>query len=107
MNLNISFKQMDSSDWLRDYITEKSDLFEKYFNGKMSATWNLSQEKQNRIVHCHLVGNQMDFFGETMDEDFKAAIDLTIDKIERQIRKHKEITKDHLHQSGRGEPEPD
>jgi ribosome-associated translation inhibitor RaiA len=47
----------------------------------------------------------MDYFGEASTEDFKASIDLTLEKIEKQIRKHKEIVKDPIHKNGRGEPE--
>ncbi len=95
---------MDSSDSLKDFIAEKSEALNKYFRGKMSATWNLSIEKQNRIAHCHLVGNHMDYFGEAVTEDFHASIDTAIEKIEKQIRKHKEIVKDHLHKNGHRAP---
>ena len=100
MNLNISFKQMDSSDSLKNFIREKCETLEKYFQGKITIHWNLTQEKQNCVAHCHVVGNHMDFFGESTTEDFKASIDETLDKIEKQIRKHKEIVKDHLHRNG-------
>jgi len=97
MNLNISFKHMDPSDSLKAFIEEKSETLKKYFHGRISITWNLSIEKQNRIAHCHLVGNNMDYFGEGMTEDFKASVDVALEKIEKQIRKHKEIVKNHLH----------
>ncbi|MGK5082761.1 ribosome-associated translation inhibitor RaiA [Bdellovibrionota bacterium FG-1] len=95
MNLNFNFKHIDASDSLREYCTTKSERLKKFFNGKIHVTWSLGQEKHNRIVHCHLLGNQMDYFGETSSEDFHEAIDLAIDKIEKQIRKHKEIVVDH------------
>jgi len=100
MNLSISFKHMEPSDHLKEFIQEKSETLNKYFNGKISATWNLSIEKQSRIAHCHIVGNRMDYFGEASSEDFKASIDMALEKIEKQVRKHKEIVKDHLHKGG-------
>ena len=100
MNVNISFKHMDSSDTLKDFIQEKSESLKKYFDGKVSITWNLSMEKLNRVAHCHLIGNHMDYFGEGATEDFKASIDDAFEKIEKQLRKHKEIVKDHLHRHG-------
>lgn len=95
MNLNISFKHMDSSDYLRDFIREKSETLMKYFQGKVSVTWNIAIEKQARVAHCHILGNNMDYFGEGSTEDFKASIDIALEKIETQIRKHKEIVKNH------------
>ncbi len=95
MNLNISFKHMETSENLKEFIEEKSTTLQKYFDGKISVTWNLSAEKLSRIAHCHLLGNNMNYFGEASTEDFKASIDLALEKIEKQVRKHKEILKDH------------
>ena len=96
MLLNVSFKQMEPSDSLREFIREKSETLTKYFDGKITVTWNLAVENKHTLVaHCHLVGNNMDFYGEASTEDFKASIDSSLDKIETQIRKHKEIVKNH------------
>jgi putative sigma-54 modulation protein len=100
MEIQYSFKHMEPSDSLRTYAEEKSGKLAKYFHGKSHVTWNFTVEKQNRIVHCHLVGNHMDYFGEAVTDDFPASIDLALEKIEKQIRRHKEITKDHLHRHG-------
>ena len=97
MTLNISFKHMDASDALKAYTKEKTDKLEKYFRGRIAVTWNFTIEKQNRVAHCHLVGNNMDYFGEAATEDFYASVDMAVEKIEKQLRKHKEIVKDHLH----------
>jgi putative sigma-54 modulation protein len=101
MTLNVSFKHMDSSNALRTYASEKSERLAKYFRGKITVSWNFTIEKQYRVAHCHLVGNNMDYFAEAATEDFYASIDETIEKIERQLKKHKEIVKDHLHRNGR------
>lgn len=100
MDLNISFKQMDSSDALKEFIRAKSDTLSKYFQGKISVNWNLCIEKQNKVARCHLLGNNMNYYGEGVTEDFKASIDEALDRIEKQVRKHKEIVKDHLHRNG-------
>lgn len=103
MNISISFKHMDTSDALKAYIEEKTEVLKKYFNGKIHVTWNFSIEHLDRVAHCHLVGNHMDFFGEARTGDFHSSVDEAIDRIERQIRKKKEIVKDHLHKQPRKE----
>ncbi|MFL5812181.1 MAG: HPF/RaiA family ribosome-associated protein, partial [Bdellovibrionia bacterium] len=55
MNLNVSFKNMDSSDSLRNYATEKSERLGKYFRGKITVAWNFTIEKQFRVIRCHLM----------------------------------------------------
>lgn len=101
MNLNISFKQVDSSNALKVYTKEKCETLKKYFNGKISVTWNFSVEKLTKTAHCHLLGNNMDYFGEASSDDFHASIDMVVEKIEKQLRKHKEKVKNHLHKNGR------
>ena len=97
MNLHIAFKQIEADDELKTYVESKSETLKRYFSGKVNVTWSLSAEKQNRIAHCHLVGNNMDYFGEGSTEDLRASVGIALDKIEKQLRKHKEIVKDHLH----------
>ena len=104
MVLNISFKHMDSSDALKAYTQEKSERLMKYFDGRITVDWNFSIEKQSRVAHCHLVGNNMDYFGEASTEDLYASVDVVIEKIEKQLRKHKEIVRDHLHKNGHRTP---
>lgn len=104
MNLNMSFKHMTASDSIKTYTEEKCAALTKYFKGNISVTWNFSAEKQLRVAHCHLVGNNMDYFGQAETEDLRASIDEAFDKIEKQIRKHKEIVKDHLHKNGHRVP---
>lgn len=99
MVIKFSFKQMDSSDALKVYTEEKCEKLKKYFNGKITVNWNFSVDSLNKVAHCHLVGNHMDYFGEAMTEDFHASVDTAVTKIERQLRKHKEIVKDHLHKA--------
>jgi len=100
MNLNISFKHIAPSDALKVFTEEKCETLKKYFDGKIHVTWNFTVENLSKIAHCHLVGNNMDYFGEGVTEDFHASVDLALDKIEKQIRKHKEKVKDHLHKNG-------
>jgi putative sigma-54 modulation protein len=95
MYLNISFKQIDPSDAIKTYATEKSDKLAKYFRGRISVSWIFSMERQNFVAHCHLVGNNMDYFGEARTTDLHASVDEAIDRIEKQLRKHKEIVKGH------------
>lgn len=104
MNLHFSFKHMEPSDSIRDFAEEKSEKLKKYFDGKITLNWNFTHEKFNRVVHCNLVGNSMDYFAEATSEDFLASIDQVLVKLEKQIRKHKEIVTDHLHKNAHKVP---
>lgn len=97
----MSFKNIEATDSIKAFTEEKSKKLEKYFRGRITVSWNFSIERQNQIAHCHLVGNHMDYFGEASTSDLYASIDQAIEKIEKQLRKHKEIVKDHLHKAAR------
>jgi len=97
MDLHISFKGLDRSQALQVYTQEKSEKLKKYFRGKINVHWNFSVENLTKIAHCRLTGNGMDYFGEASSDDLHVSIDHAVDKIEKQLRRHKEIVKDHLH----------
>ncbi len=107
MTVNMSFKNLESTNVLithlaeivKNYAHEKSDKLKKYFHGKTTINWNFAVENLTHVAHCHLVGNNMDYFGEAQTENLYASIDMAVDKIEKQLRKHKEIVKDHLHKA--------
>jgi len=104
MNLNMSFKQMGPSDAIKFYTRERSTRLEKYFRGRINVSWNFSVTHEGHAAHCRLVGYHMDYFAEAVTEDLHASIDLVVERIERQVRKHKEIVKDHLHRNGHRTP---
>lgn len=104
MQLNIAFKQMGSSDAIKFYTREKCERLAKYFKGAMNVSWNFSVTKEGHHAHCHLVGDHMDYFGEDTTEDMHNSVDRVVEKIERQLRKHKEIVRDHLHKHGHRTP---
>jgi putative sigma-54 modulation protein len=95
MIVDIHFKHMDSSDSLRDYATEKSEKLKKYFDGKVHVTWNFTKEHGEFISHCHAVGSHIDLFGEGRADEAYASIDLAIMRLDKQLKKHKEIVTDH------------
>lgn len=102
MIVDIHFKHMDSSDSLRDYANEKSLKLKKYLDGKVHATWTFDKEHGEFISHCHVVGSHIDLFGEGRSEEAYATVDMAVAKLEKQLRRHKEIITNH-HKGDEGE----
>jgi putative sigma-54 modulation protein len=88
---------MDSSDAVRFYAEKRSEHFKKYLNGKIQVTWSFLVEHHKHIAHCHVVGQNMEFFGDSESGDMNQSIDLVVDKIEKQLKKHKEVLTQHHH----------
>ena len=82
MIVDIHFKNMDVSDSLRTYATDKSEKFTKYLDGNVHVTWNFTKEHEEFVSHCHAVGSHIDFFGEGRADEAYAAVDLAITRLE-------------------------
>lgn len=99
MNLHLSGHHLEITPAIRDYVTGKLERVKRHFDHVIDVNVILSVEKlQQRIeASVHLRGK--DIFVESEDADMYAAIDSLIDKLDRQIVKHKE--KNGGHRSGR------
>lgn len=95
MIIEVKFKHVDHSDALEAYVNEKTDKLKKYFDGKVHVVWNFGKEHGEFTAHCHVTGSHLDLFGESAADDIYATVDLAIGKVEKQLRRHKEIITDH------------
>ncbi|KPC54043.1 ribosome hibernation-promoting factor, HPF/YfiA family [Amantichitinum ursilacus] len=95
MNLNISGHHLEVTPAIRDYITSKLDRITRHFDQVVDVSAILSVEKlqQKADVTVHVRGK--DIHVEAVDKDMYAAIDALVDKLDRQIVKHKECLMDH------------
>jgi putative sigma-54 modulation protein len=95
MQLNITGHHVDITDSLRNYIEEKMQRLERHFDHVTNVHVILSVEKVRQKAEATLHINGANLFAEATDEDMYAAIDAMIDKLDRQILKHKEKLTDH------------
>ncbi|MCK9529555.1 MAG: ribosome-associated translation inhibitor RaiA [Gammaproteobacteria bacterium] len=99
MQLNITGHHVEITDALRAYVSDKLGRLERHFDHLTNAHVVLSVEKlrQKAEATIHVAGN--DLFAECVDEDMYAAIDSMVDKLDRQLMKHKEKLSDHRGES--------
>ena len=90
MQTNLTGHHIEITPALRDYVNDKLERIERHFENVTSAHVILSVEKLRHTAEAtiHVAGN--DIFADATDSDMYAAIDALIDKIDRQIKKHKE-----------------
>lgn len=97
MQINIAFRHMDATDALKTHVQEKSEKLRKYLGGEAQLTWTFSVDAGVHVADVHAKGPHIDFFAESKTEDMYQSIEEATDKLEKQLRKNKEILKDHLH----------
>jgi len=90
MNLQVTGHHLEVTPSLREYLTTKLDRLTRHFDHVLDMNVILSIERENRRIEAsiHLSGKNL--FAEAQDTDMYAAIDALIDKLDRQIVKHKE-----------------
>ncbi|RCS56822.1 ribosome hibernation-promoting factor, HPF/YfiA family [Parvibium lacunae] len=95
MNLTISGHHVDVTPALREFITNKLERITRHFDNVIDATVILSVEKlrQKAEINLHLRGK--DIHVEQIDDNMYAAIDGLIDRLDRQVIKHKDKIQDH------------
>ena len=94
MNVQITAKNLELTNALKDYVEKKLLRIEKYFDYVLDI--NVVLEIQKNVHTAEILVNAKGVFlkGLEKSEDLYASIDLAIDKIERQLAKYKEKLKD-------------
>jgi putative sigma-54 modulation protein len=95
MQLNISGHHIEITDSLRAYVGSKLARLERHFDHLSNVHCVLTVEKLRHRAEAtvNITGGQL--FADAIDEDMYAAIDALADKLDRQVRKHKEKLTDH------------
>lgn len=93
MNINITARKVRIPKGLIDYINEKFSKCQKYFSHIIKIDVILSQQKYVYSVEVLLnVASQIVRINQNAS-DFRSAVDLAADKLERQLVKQKEKLK--------------
>ena len=92
MQLNISGHHVDVTDAMRSYAAEKMRKLERHHEHITNAHIVLSVEKQRQCAEATIHVSGADLFADAGSEDLYAAIDMLMDKLYRQLIRHKEKT---------------
>jgi putative sigma-54 modulation protein len=90
MQTSVTFKNLDPSDNLKAYVKDKLDRFDKYLDNPAEANVVLSVEKFRHKVEINVSGDKLNINGKEVKNDMYSAIDMVMDKLEKQIKKGKE-----------------
>ncbi|HOO45874.1 MAG TPA: ribosome-associated translation inhibitor RaiA [Deltaproteobacteria bacterium] len=94
MQLDITFKNIDSSDALKDYASKRFSKLAKYIDRPTEVHVVLSVEKRRHKADISVNADGVMINAVEITEDMYSAIDMVMDKLERQVKKHKEKLQD-------------
>ncbi len=95
MQINLTGHHVEITDSLRNYVDTKFSKLERHFDHISNVHVILNVEKINQKAEAtvHLSGAEV--FASSENTDMYAAIDSMVDKLDRQVIKHKEKLKKH------------
>lgn len=95
MQISVTFRHMEASEALKKHIHEKFEPLKKYLIKPIEVHVTLSVEKFRHTAE--IVLNEQNFQAKALEttNDMYASIDLTIHKIEKQLKKHKDKIQEH------------
>ena len=95
MQLTLTGHHVDITESMENYVKEKLTKLERHFDNVLDVHVILTVEKLRHKAEAtlHVSGNNI--FAVCEEEDMYVAIDGLIDKMDRQVLKHKSKTQNH------------
>ena len=95
MQISITGHHVDITPPLREYVENKFTRLERHFERMIDVRVILDVEKLIHKAEATIHTRGKSLFADATAEDMYAAIDALTDKLDRQVRKHKEKQTDH------------
>ena len=96
MEVSVTFRHVEPTPALKEYATEKvARICSKYLRTPLEASVILSVSKQRHLAEINVHAKHFDISAHETTADLYSAIDLALDKLEAQLRKHKDRINHH------------
>lgn len=90
MQINLTGHHLDITESLRNYVNDKFERIQRHFDHINNVHVILQVDKLRQIAEAKLNVNGGEIFANSESEDMYAAIDTLVDKLDRQVIRHKE-----------------
>jgi putative sigma-54 modulation protein len=95
MRVHLSGHHVDLTPALRGYAEKKLARVMRRFDRLIEMHCILTVEKLRHKAESTVFVRGATLYADAVDEDMYAAIDALADKLDRRVRKHKELVRDH------------
>ena len=92
MQVAITARHIQLTQAMKEHVEERVERLERLLDPPVSANVVLLVEKHRQTAELTLHGNGAKFHGEDVAHDLYVAIDNSVEKVRRQIEKHKDRT---------------
>ncbi len=105
MKIDITGRQIEVTPALKVFAEEKLGKLERLLGGDLDAHVVLWIAKHRHIAEIQIKSGNQVFTSTEETGDLYASIGEVVDKLERQVLRHKERIQDHKHRKGPRDPE--
>ena len=95
MQVSVTGHHVEVTDSLRNHVVEKIGKLKRHFDNVTDVHVILTVEKLEKKAEATVQISGAKLFADDVQEDMYQAIDNMVDKLDRQIIKHKEKTGSH------------
>ncbi|MDR2076679.1 MAG: ribosome-associated translation inhibitor RaiA [Desulfovibrio sp.] len=105
MNIALTFKNFEPSDHLRAYATRRFDKLRRFLpkSGNVEMTAVLTVDKFRHKADVQFSGDYISISAQEQSSDMYATVDMVLDKLETQLKRHAERLKAKKRRSGGSE----
>jgi putative sigma-54 modulation protein len=103
MQISVAFRNVEPSDHLRSYAENRMGRLKKYLEEPIEIHLVLSIQKFRHTVDATILADGVKLKAQEETGDLYSAIDMVLDKIEKQVKKHRDRVKD---RKSDGKPKP-
>lgn len=95
MNLTVTGHHVEVTNSMRNYVTDKLRRLQRHSENLFNVHVILTVEKSRQKAEATIQVSGQKLYADTTQPDMYASIDLLIDKLDRQLIRHKEKSKSH------------
>ena len=95
MKISVTFRNGEGENWQKLYAEERIQKLKKYLDMPAETHIILSTEKFRNFAEINLSANGWNVNAKEEAKDMHLAVDGCIDKIEKQLKKQREKTREH------------
>ena len=104
MNLTISGHHLEVTPALRGYVTSKLQRVTRHYDDLVDVNViltveNLKEKQLRQKAECSIRVKGSEMFAESAHADLYAAVDELMDKLDRQVVRHKDRIQNHHHEA--------
>jgi putative sigma-54 modulation protein len=94
MPVRVTARHCELTNEIKQHIEARSEHFEKFFQNIVDLHWTLEVDKHRNIAEASAHVNGATLNGHAEGTDMRSAIDAAAEKMEAQLRKHKDRVKE-------------